>query len=1105
MSPVTEPNTVIEEQSEVCEKHVPASCSEKLDATPCTEMAIMSPGSRKRDAPPLGQVVEALKPMMSIVRPTVVCLAIVIELCAGSAILSFHLKGRGMQAIPVDHARNTHRSLLPTVKIDLADWNACLIVVSVIDSGNVEVIWSAVPCGTCSRAREIPLASGKPGPPPLRNAAFVRGIPGLSAINQLRVDKANLIYDNNIAIFRAASRHQCLMAVENPGNSWLWKFPDYDALLKIGFEDTLMQNCKWTANDTPCRAKWSRLRTNIPGMTQLAGPCGQKHVHLPWGQDVSGKFRTADEAEYPEGMCIAVADVIIQALKSKGIQGLGILEDIVLSDAPAHKKRRAMAGKQPRGKKLPPVVSEFREIVVMTRQQAENSGGKVLRQHVERGDSRVDEHCLDPDKVVVGVFRTPEEFLEAAKGVDHPTDVQGPVPDEILRAITSMVSKSPDSVIKGMLQALRELTKLAADCKKDDDAIIAALKPKDRKVMQGKKFATLQKLATQIAHQDSEIVNELVAGFHMTGMAKYSGIFEHQVTVPTMTQETLRSTSRIQNDALMLKVRSCGDSEVDQNVWEQNMEEQARGWLTGPYDNLEQLRVAIEDEPHVCRRFPLVQGKKIRGVDDLGENNVNEAYGSHDKLWLMDVDSISSTIRILERIVGENLEHVTMSSGDCEPVCIHPAWMVRSSAGLRLMDEWVGRTVDLKHFYKQFCTAQDSRWATCIACYDPVKARPVLFEQVTVPFGSAAAVLACNRAARLVWHIGCKLLGVVWHNFYDDFPNLCPRVISISTRRAIELMLGILGWPYSDDPVKDPPFAALFVALGVQFDISKLPRRASTVGNKQTRVDQVTAQLVEVREKRVMEKVLAQSLRGKLQYMEQQVFGKAGRAALRVFDRRLGGNRAVDDDELIHIEWLIKWLGDSRPRRLSPAVRGKPVLLFTDGACEYVRAERVVTCGALLFDPADDTTHIFGCRINETLCNEWAADGRQQLVTEAELLPCLLARRIWAKRLKHRCVLNFLDSEPAKFSFIRGVSDTVSCDLIVQAVHSEESQLQTYSWYTRVPTKSNPADDPSRLLIEETRLKYGAIVYTVPQPSTLAKGFWDGSEEGERGDRPTVL
>ena len=129
-----------------------------------------------------------------------------LELCAGSAILSFTAEQMGFFPIPVDHDRNKFSSKLPTVKLDLVEEASVDICLQLLNSGTIQVVTAAVPCGTASRAREIPI---KNGPKPLRNDSYPYGLPDLKGPDLARVTAANKIY----ALVQGYRERPCLVAL----------------------------------------------------------------------------------------------------------------------------------------------------------------------------------------------------------------------------------------------------------------------------------------------------------------------------------------------------------------------------------------------------------------------------------------------------------------------------------------------------------------------------------------------------------------------------------------------------------------------------------------------------------------------------------------------------------------------------------------------------------------------------------------------------------------------------------------------------------------------------------------------------------------------------
>jgi len=120
----------------------------------------------------------------------------VLEVCCDTARLSRAFLDRGSVAVGVDQATNRHDTEGPTVTADRTTQEGTGLVQWLIEhSPNLQLVWCGLPCGTCSRAREIP----RPGLPlPLRSNAEPRGVTSrtLTQEKQCKFDAANAVYDN---------------------------------------------------------------------------------------------------------------------------------------------------------------------------------------------------------------------------------------------------------------------------------------------------------------------------------------------------------------------------------------------------------------------------------------------------------------------------------------------------------------------------------------------------------------------------------------------------------------------------------------------------------------------------------------------------------------------------------------------------------------------------------------------------------------------------------------------------------------------------------------------------------------------------------------------
>ena len=117
-----------------------------------------------------------------------------IELCAGSGILSSTAERYGMKVCPIDCERNRHSPFTKIFQIDLANDKAWSFVEHARDTSKVVAWHMGLPCGTCSRAREIQL-KGVWSPPPLRDAAHPMGLPWNSPSDAKKVEAANSLYE----------------------------------------------------------------------------------------------------------------------------------------------------------------------------------------------------------------------------------------------------------------------------------------------------------------------------------------------------------------------------------------------------------------------------------------------------------------------------------------------------------------------------------------------------------------------------------------------------------------------------------------------------------------------------------------------------------------------------------------------------------------------------------------------------------------------------------------------------------------------------------------------------------------------------------------------
>ena len=276
---------------------------------------------------------------------------IFIEVFAGSAGLCRALKQCGYsQSLAVDKVASP-LARAPIVTLDLCQPGSLAILLNLIERACVAGIHLAPPCGTSSRARELPN-----GPPPLRSLEFPDGLPSLSGLDALRVKQANELYRVSALIYSLCCKKGILCLIENPRRSHYWSTRDVAAL---GGDYSLYASCHHCMMGSK-RRKATMLLANFPRVCLLRLMCDGSH---PWG-NIGQKFATASETAYPPLMCALIAQAFHKELLHAGVLPDS---DNLHESAPSLARAASVAvGKQPKVKSLPPLMPEYACVVKVT-------------------------------------------------------------------------------------------------------------------------------------------------------------------------------------------------------------------------------------------------------------------------------------------------------------------------------------------------------------------------------------------------------------------------------------------------------------------------------------------------------------------------------------------------------------------------------------------------------------------------------------------------------------------------------------------------------------------------------------------------------------------
>ena len=138
----------------------------------------------------------------------------------------------------------------------------------------------------------------------------------------------------------------------------------------------------------------------------------------------------------------------------------------------------------------------------------------------------------------------------------------------------------------------------------------------------------------------------------------------------------------------------------------------------------------------------------------------------------------------------------------------------------------------------------------------------------------------------------------------------------------------------------------------------------------------------------------------------------------------------------------------------------------------------------------------FGFEVHPALVEAWKSKADQaQVIGQAELFPALVARWVWQDKLQNRRVMFFIDNESARLALVKAYSPVpASLRIIVDCLRWDQV-FDCSAWYARVPTYSNLADGPSRLVYTDELRTLGAKIVSPKFPSDISQGV--ASSEGK--------
>ena len=209
----------------------------------------------------------------------------VLEVFAGSARLSKAALEQGFASIAIDH--KSDRSCGISIQhYDLTDPSQVesLLVFIRENKDDIAMVWMAPPCGTASKARERPLKHleklGMKVPQPLRSKEQPDQLDGLSGLDKIKTEAANILYEAVKDIAIECYKHGIFTVVENPAGSHFWNTsPIQEMQQACRGHFVSFHNCCHGGD----RDKLTSLWVTDVWLDDMEARCDKKHTHTKRG------------------------------------------------------------------------------------------------------------------------------------------------------------------------------------------------------------------------------------------------------------------------------------------------------------------------------------------------------------------------------------------------------------------------------------------------------------------------------------------------------------------------------------------------------------------------------------------------------------------------------------------------------------------------------------------------------------------------------------------------------------------------------------------------------------------------------------------------------
>ena len=869
------------------------------------------------------------------------------------------------------------------------------------------------------------------------------------------------MYHLTAQLVRHCVKEGLLVCVENPQYSLFWATTFWQEVAHLVMYSTF-HTCQYGSK----RLKRTMFAHNHPSFAAINMKCpspgvSSSHRHEKWGITKQG-FATSEETAYP----LVLARTVAHALVSLQLTApADTLSELQTNSSQVLQAIRGQTGLQPKAQKLPSIVPEYQTLIKVTNTRSNlpssqlafrlkravavqclTSGKKITipaysklvseQLHNDTASnggesegivSEVNESDVSTVSQTWAIPWSPMQFVTEASKAGHPASLKSFAPT-VLNEVTEFYNKTKvHDRIKLRAEKIKHWVDRCKTLTSDENKLHEQLPAHAKKLMRNKRFLLWQEMLESCNYQDMGVVTEMKNGIHLTGETCRTKLWPEKFTPAAISPDELSEISRRDRPSVISNPIVSESKEVNEAVWQQTLQEVADGFVEGPFDIK-----SIPTDISISKRFGVVQGSKVRCVDDFTGSSINLAVQSCESPRPHTLDVVAGLLSVM---------------------------MDKS----KKTKSWVGRVFDLKSAYRRCYIHEDSLKHSFIGVYDPNDGVAKAFRMLALPFGNIKSVHSFLRISHSIWFLGAELFKIPWTNFFDDFVTIADEVEAHSLTETVHCLFCLLGWRFAEGGSKAPPFDKAFSALGVDIDVSGMANGEVKIDNTASRKKDLCETIEACLKTNKLSRHDALKLRGRMQFTAGQVYGRVAKTCLGHVTMHAYSTRGamLSSSTAKALALYSSMLMNQGPRCLS--CRSTITwYFFTDASFEMENDIITSGHGGVLVSPAGKPVRFFSGNLKKDHVALLNPKGLKTIIFECEFLAVLIAYKVWAKEVAGSQLVVFIDNNAVRDSLISCDTSNEIAAVILKSILQLEDDVKALAWYTRVPSPSNIADDPSR-------------------------------------------